>query len=416
MPSGFVTSLSTHSPGVVRPFDWCSGLLFFFLPLGLACGSGGGSPMITTAPPEPPTITTQPANQTTRVGQTATFTVAASGTAPLSYQWSRNGAAISGAVSASYTTPAAAPADNGTTFIVKVTNSVGSVTSKAASLTVGPRAPKAGDLRFQQVAAASTLPGLQGGGIHSDVSASLGQGFTNSIGTPLTIGADCGSGTANPYSCGWAFSSFPLPAGVSGLSIDYQGFGSDTSSNTFPDAQLESLVNGHNVFTSLDLELANYAFAASWIQSSSMGGFSYARQVVDPTQLQAVATQLGEQSNVITAISYDASGNVYFIYYSWANDMTTVYDVKVSTATPDTLATEATSLATSGYIITAFGGNLTKGYLLVGTRVHGDNMPRPLLIVTPKTGTDLDPLLASGDAVVGYTLNADFSNTYIGEQ
>src|SRR5207253_8151300 len=44
-----------------------------------------------------PTITTQPVNQTVTAGQTATFAVVASGTAPLSYQWKKNGASIAGA-------------------------------------------------------------------------------------------------------------------------------------------------------------------------------------------------------------------------------------------------------------------------------------------------------------------------------
>src|SRR5216684_3803306 len=56
--------------------------------------------------PVAPAITTQPANQTVTAGQAATFTVVASGTAPLSYQWQKNGANIAGATSSSYTTPA----------------------------------------------------------------------------------------------------------------------------------------------------------------------------------------------------------------------------------------------------------------------------------------------------------------------
>ena len=52
-----------------------------------------------------PAITTQPASQTVIAGKTASFTVAASGTAP-QYQWSKNGASISGATSSTYTTPA----------------------------------------------------------------------------------------------------------------------------------------------------------------------------------------------------------------------------------------------------------------------------------------------------------------------
>jgi hypothetical protein len=83
-----------------------------------------------------PSITQQPANATVAEGATATFTVVASGTAPLSYQWYKNGAAVSGATAASYTTPAASAADNGAKFKVTVSNSVGSVTSNEATLTV----------------------------------------------------------------------------------------------------------------------------------------------------------------------------------------------------------------------------------------------------------------------------------------
>src|SRR5579862_6151902 len=84
----------------------------------------------------PPSITSQPANQTVNVGQTATFSVTATGTAPLSYQWQKNQVNISGATSSTYTTPATTSADNGTSFRVIVTNSVSSVTSSAATLTV----------------------------------------------------------------------------------------------------------------------------------------------------------------------------------------------------------------------------------------------------------------------------------------
>src|SRR5713226_10769840 len=74
-----------------------------------------------------PTITTQPANQTVTAGQTATFTVVAAGTAPLSYQWQKNGANIAGATSSSYTTPVTTTADSGSSFRVVVTNTAGTV-------------------------------------------------------------------------------------------------------------------------------------------------------------------------------------------------------------------------------------------------------------------------------------------------
>src|ERR1019366_585912 len=84
----------------------------------------------------PPAITTQPVNQTVASGQTATFMVAATGTATLTYQWKKNGIAISGATATSYTTPATTISDNGAQFTVTVTNSVGNVTSNAATLKV----------------------------------------------------------------------------------------------------------------------------------------------------------------------------------------------------------------------------------------------------------------------------------------
>ena len=83
-----------------------------------------------------PSITTQPANQTVTVGQTGTFSVVASGTAPLAYQWYRGTTQISGATAASYTTAATTTADNNATFYVSVSNSAGNVNSASASLTV----------------------------------------------------------------------------------------------------------------------------------------------------------------------------------------------------------------------------------------------------------------------------------------
>src|SRR5438445_494554 len=89
-----------------------------------------------TPAPVAPSITTQPASQTLIAGQTATLSVTATGTSPLSYQWNKNGTAISGATSSTYTTPATTSSDNGAQFTVTISNSVGTVTSTAATLTV----------------------------------------------------------------------------------------------------------------------------------------------------------------------------------------------------------------------------------------------------------------------------------------
>jgi hypothetical protein len=109
------------------------------------CGStginlGNSQTAILTVHPatRAPTITTQPANQTVAAGQTATFSVTATGAVPLTYQWQKNSANISGAMASSYTTPATTSADNGAKIDVIVSDTAGSQTSTVATLTVDP--------------------------------------------------------------------------------------------------------------------------------------------------------------------------------------------------------------------------------------------------------------------------------------
>ncbi len=82
-----------------------------------------------------PSITLQPASQTVAAGGTATFTVNATGSAPLSYQWLRNGNNIAGATSAVLTLNNVTSASAGN-YQVRIRNGAGSVTSATATLTV----------------------------------------------------------------------------------------------------------------------------------------------------------------------------------------------------------------------------------------------------------------------------------------
>jgi len=96
-----------------------------------------------------PSITTQPTDLTVPVGQTATFQVVANGSTPLTYQWYRNGTAISSATAATYTTAPVMTSDNGAKFYVIVGNSEGSTTSNTVTLTVGAAASAADVLTFK---------------------------------------------------------------------------------------------------------------------------------------------------------------------------------------------------------------------------------------------------------------------------
>jgi hypothetical protein len=103
------------------------------LSLLAACGGGGGSGSPAAVSPA---ITAQPTDQRVVVGQTATFSVTANGSAPLNYQWQKGTTPIAGATASSYTTPATSLPDDGSTFQVVISNSVSSVTSSSAKLMV----------------------------------------------------------------------------------------------------------------------------------------------------------------------------------------------------------------------------------------------------------------------------------------
>jgi hypothetical protein len=108
----------------------------------------------------PPQITSEPANATVTVGQTAMFSVIATGYGAFSYQWRKNMSPISGATSSNYTTPATVSGDNNAKFDVIVTNSAGSTTSSEATLTV-----KAANVTLQSIAVTPSMPSIAVGAI-----------------------------------------------------------------------------------------------------------------------------------------------------------------------------------------------------------------------------------------------------------
>jgi hypothetical protein len=189
--------------------------------------SSNSATLTVNAAPVAPTITTQPSNQTVTAGQTATFSVAASGTAPLSYQWNKNGAPMSGATSSSYTTPTTTTSDNGALFTVVVSNAIGSVTSNAATLTVN--------------AASATL----------QVTTTQLPGATLSGAYNATLAA---SGGSTPYA--WSLASGSLPSGLS-LSSSGAISGAPSLLGSFPFTVQVKDAAAHTASSNLSINVVN---------------------------------------------------------------------------------------------------------------------------------------------------------------
>jgi hypothetical protein len=423
------------------PMDWPSNrsvdvhsrlvLILLICIAGATAGCGSGSASSAGAPAAiqaiPPAITTQPIGQSVPMGLSATYSVAAMGSS-LQYQWAKNGAKIAGATASSYTTPATAFTDTGANFTVTVSNSAGTALSNTASLTVTARAPMAGDLRFQQVDAPSTVSGWGNAGV--GLSTGLdGRGaayYSSSIGTPLPVGsaANCGTTpTQDGLGCYWFYTEVPLatsaagPALITAYAADlYDSFEMDLVS---PTGTALSFGNGVTpissaaVITSLELEPADNLFALSWVQvdprgttqssaqSTQSASFVLEQNTVAAADLSAAATQEGAASRVITAISVTASGAITYFAYGWQADTSTIYESEVVTASTPQTPVAAAALAANGYIITAIGQADAGGNVyLVGTRVQGDTMARPFM-AAPNGSPD--QLMQQGYAVVGVT-------------
>lgn len=349
-------------------------------------------------PGEAAAIVKPPTDASIPMGLSAKLTVSAIGSTPLHYRWYKNGTPVPDSDLNPYTTPPLQFDDDGSTYAVTVSNAYGSTTSQPATLNVTARAPKLWDLRFQQVDAPETVNGY-GGGVFTYLLGRLGLSFSNEAGTPLGLGAACTPGGNSPYACIWPLSaSFPA-SNVSGLTISYLG----DYLHSF-DADLDAIVSDpQTVVTSLDIHSQYDSFAISYIQTTQTTGFTMEQHTIPAAELASDAAREGAQGRIITALSFVGSQVEYFSY-GWREDQTGVYQTEVLASGFDDVASAASELAASGYILTALGGNMSDGFLLVGTKLNGDTMPRPFLALpTGRSGAEAE---ANGYATVGL-LNDD---------
>jgi hypothetical protein len=183
-----------------------------FTAIGLvACGGGGsgsadssagggGGAAATVA-----SISAQPTGTSVAAGQGASFSVVASGTAPFTYQWRRDGADLPGATAATYTLAVVSAADNGAAFSVVVSNAAGSVTSAAAILSVTGTATAQGSPSFVLAERAVDVTPTGSGNVqsyHTSISV-----YDPKVASPVAS-VDFGSSTSGPSGQpGWASES-----------------------------------------------------------------------------------------------------------------------------------------------------------------------------------------------------------------
>ncbi len=208
-----------------------------------------------TVTPAAPSVTSVPTTQTSAPGATATLTVVASGTAPLTYQWRKAGVALTGNTSATTATlsiPGATTADSGS-YDVVITNALGSTTSAAITLNITVIPPDPVRWDFTTATPTNGLPADVSGGTvvqrnnfgttQTLTTVSVSSGYTGVSGTS-NAGAAARVGALNLAEGGSAFFEFTLtPAAARQFSVTGLSFGA-RSTATGPQAYALFVVNG----------------------------------------------------------------------------------------------------------------------------------------------------------------------------
>lgn len=379
------------------------------IPVAALAMSGCGGSQVSPAKIEgtAPVITGQPESATVPLGASAMLSVIATGSEPLSYQWSENGNALSDGTAASLNTGTLQMSDSGDAFRVTVSNVYGSVTSDVATITLGARSPAQRDMRFKHVQLASTLTATGATNIEAYLPGNFSSlSTTDDLGAPLAVGNQTCGIIDNIASCGWSVYEYAPPAGVAGFNSDYAV---DLLTNLSND--LASL-GGNSVMTSLDEQaepgMPMDIFAASVETDPTVtGGFTLQRMQVTDAMLAAAVSAMAAQGVVMTAVSVNSSGGIDLVGYSWTGDAGTVYDAQTVLTSYESSGPQALLLAQEGYIITAVGTADNNQVLLVGTKVHGDSLPRNLSYVAPQGNGGTS---AAGQIVVGHTFGNDAGN------
>jgi len=277
-----------------------------------------------TNPAVAPAITTQPASQTVIAGKTASFAVAATGTAPLTYQWSKNGAAISGATSSTYTTPAETTADNNAQFTVAVSNSAGSVTSNAAILTVS-----ASTLLLN-----SSSSSLNFGNVNVSSSGNQTVTLTNAGNSSVTISNVTVSG-AGFNAAGISSGLILAPGQAATLTATFAPSGAGSVTGSVSVASNATNSPDTISLSGTGVAVANHSVALSWSPSTSsvVGYNTYSSTQSGGPYTKLTGTPVAANSYTDTAVQ--AGQTYYFVVTSVdSSNMESAYSAEVSALVP----------------------------------------------------------------------------------
>jgi endonuclease/exonuclease/phosphatase family metal-dependent hydrolase len=299
----------------------------------------------------PPAITAQPQSQMVSSGQDALFTVTASGTAPLSYQWRFNTTNLAGATTSSYTRTNAQPGDAGS-YSVVITNGAGSITSTDAVLTVAttPSVVIAQWDFNSPTPDANTATGT--------LVPSTGSGTASLVGgTSQTF---AGGGPTDPNTndnSGWNSATYPaLTAGNKTAGVKFAVSTAGKQNITIRWDQRESTTGSKYVrlrYTTngtdfIDFPTAVSVSSSSWeLKTNNLSAFAgvnnnsnFAFQIV--AEFESTATGSGNSNYVGAAGNYGTAGTVRF-------DMVTLFGMAIPVATPPSITSQpANQAATQG--------------------------------------------------------------------
>lgn len=392
-------------------------LLVALCSLFVACGGGGGS--ATASTDTPPTIGTQPASLSVAVGAAASFSVTASGTAPLTYQWRKGGSAISGATSASYSIAAVASTDAGS-FDVVVSNSAGSATSSVATLTVTGVAATAPSITTQPLSQTANVGGAVSFTVAATGTSPLsyqwrkdGTAISGATGASYTI-ASVASGDAGSYSVLVSNSAGSVTSSSASLTVQTTSTGTLAAEATAAaQAFLATLSSSQQSTTQLAWDLAS---ARRW---SNLPAAMSARNGINWGSL-STAQKTAARALIVTAVG--STGNALHLGMQAADDaLVSLYGANSSYGNANYyIAIYGTPSASGFWVLQLTGHHLTYNVAFNGSVRSQTPM---FLGIEPKAsftlnGTTYDPMQAQREAVAalgavitGYS-GAALSGTY----